>query len=67
VGRASRRGAKWAASRSEQAMDLLPVEDIAESIGEYVKNAREAIDETVSHEMNDLRKAIRRHRKHLGI
>jgi len=41
--------------------------DIAESIGDYVKSAREAIDETVSHEMNDLRKAIRRHRKHLGI
>ena len=67
VGRAGRRGAKWAASRSEQVMDLLPVDDIAESIGDYVKSAREAIDETVSHEMRDLRKAIRRHRKHLGI
>jgi gas vesicle protein len=67
MGRAGRRGAKWAASRSEQMMDLLPVDDIAESIGDYVKNAREAIDETVSHELNDLRKAIRRHRKHLGI
>jgi gas vesicle protein len=67
VGRAGRRGAKWAASRSGQMMDMLPVEDIAESIGEYVKSAREAIDDTVSHEMNDLRKAIRRHRKHLGI
>jgi gas vesicle protein len=67
VGRAGRRGVKWAASRSEKMMDMLPVEDVAESIGEYVRNAREAIDETVSHEMNDLRKAIRRHRKHLGI
>jgi gas vesicle protein len=67
VGRAGRRGAKWAASRSDRLMDVLPVDDIAESIGDYVKNAREAIDETVSHEMNDLRKAIRRHRKHLGI
>ena len=67
VGRAGRRGAQWAARRAAQMMDLLPVDDIAESIGEYVKSAREAIDETVSHEMNDLRKAIRRHRKHLGI
>jgi gas vesicle protein len=67
VGRAGRRGAKWAASRSEQVMDLLPVEEIAESVGEYVKSARDAIDDTVSHEMRDLRKAIRRHRKHLGI
>jgi hypothetical protein len=48
-------------------MDLLPVDDIAESIGDYVKGAREAIDDTVAHELNDLRKAIRRHRKHLGI
>ena len=48
-------------------MDMIPVEDIAESIGEYVRGARETIDETVSHELNDLRKAIRRHRKHLGI
>jgi hypothetical protein len=67
MGRVGRRGARWAASRSEQMMDLLPVDDIAESLGDYVKNAREAIDETVSHELNDLRKAIRRHRKHLGI
>jgi gas vesicle protein len=67
VGHAGRRGAKWAASRSEQVMDLLPVEEIAESVGEYVKSARDAIDDTVSHEMRDLRKAIRRHRKHLGI
>lgn len=67
VGRAGRRGAKWAASRSSDMMDMLPVDEIAESIGDYVKNAREAIDETVSHELNDLRKAIRRHRKHLGV
>jgi gas vesicle protein len=67
MGRAGRRGTKWAANRSEAMMDLLPVEDIAESIGDYVKSAREAIDDTVSHELNDLRKAIRRHRKHLGI
>jgi len=67
AGRAGRRGARWAARRSAQMMDLVPAEEIAESLGEYVKNAREAIDETVSHELNDLRKAIRRHRKHLGI
>ena len=67
VGRAGRRGAKWAASGSEKIMDLVPVEEIADSIGDYVKSAREAIDDTVSHELNDLRKAIRRHRKHLGV
>jgi gas vesicle protein len=67
VGRAGRHGAKWASNRSEQIRDLLPVEDIAESLGDYVKSAREAIDDTISHELNDLRKAVRRRRKHLGI
>src|SRR3978361_249613 len=42
VGRAGRRGAKWATDQSEQMMDMLPVDEIADSIGDYVKNAREA-------------------------
>jgi len=67
VSRAGRRGAKWASRRTEEMMDLVPVDEIADSIGDYVKNAREAIDDTVSHELNDLRKAIRRHRKRLGV
>jgi len=67
VGRAGRRGAKGASRRTEEMMDLVPVDEIADSIGDYVKNAREAIDDTVSHELNDLRKAIRRHRKRLGV
>jgi gas vesicle protein len=67
AGRAGRRGAKWAANRGEEMWDKIPFDDIGDSIGEYVQNARETIDETVSHELNDLRKAIRRHRKRLGI
>jgi hypothetical protein len=67
AGRAGRRGAKWASRRGEEILDKIPFDDIGETIGEYVQSARETIDETVSHELNDLRKAIRRHRKHLGI
>ncbi len=67
AGRAGRRGVKWAASRGEEMWDKIPFDDISDSIGEYVQNARETIDETVSHELRDLRKAIRRHRKRLGI
>jgi len=67
AGRAGRRGAQWAANRGEEMWDKIPFDDIGDSIGEYVQNARETIDETVSHELNDLRKAIRRHRKRLGI
>ncbi|MDQ2768046.1 MAG: hypothetical protein M3Y30_12920, partial [Gemmatimonadota bacterium] len=62
-----RRGAKWAAQRGEEMLGRIPVDEISDSIGEYVQTAREAIDDTVSHELNDLRKAIRRHRKRLGI
>ncbi|MBK5189581.1 MAG: hypothetical protein JJD97_15160, partial [Gemmatimonadaceae bacterium] len=62
-----RRGAKWAASRGEEMWDRIPFDDIGESISEYVQSAREAIDDTVSHELNDLRKAVRRRRKRLGI
>lgn len=43
------------------------MEEITDSLGEYVQTAREVIDDTVTHELNDLRKAIRRHRKRLGI
>jgi ubiquinone biosynthesis protein UbiJ len=67
AGRAGRRGAKWAARRGEDLLDRIPVEEITDSLGEYVQTAREAIDDTVTHELNDLRKAIRRHRKRLGI
>jgi hypothetical protein len=67
AGRAGRRGVKWAANRGEEMLDKIPFDDIGDSIGEYVQNARETIDETVSHELRDLRKAIRRHRKRLGI
>jgi hypothetical protein len=67
AGRAGRRGAKWAAEQGEEMWDKIPFDEISDSIGDYVKNAREAIDEVVSHELNDLRKGIRRKRKHLGI
>jgi hypothetical protein len=65
--RTGRRGVKWAAQRGEELIDQIPVEEITDSLGEYVATAREAIDDTVTHELNDLRKSIRRHRKRLGI
>ncbi len=65
--RAGARGARWAANRGEELWDAIPFEDIGESLGEYVQAARETIDDTVSHELNDLRKSIRRQRKRLRI
>jgi hypothetical protein len=67
AGRAGRRGLKWAARRGEGMLGRIPVDEITESIGEYVQSAREAIDDTVQHELSDLRKALRRRRRRLGI
>jgi hypothetical protein len=67
AGRAGLRGAKWAKHRGEEVWDSIPIDEIGDQLGEYVQNARDTIDETVSHELNDLRKAVRRHRKRLGI
>lgn len=61
------RGARWAADRGEELWDRVPREEIAEKVHDYVETARDAIDEVVASELNDLRKAIRRQRKRIGI
>jgi gas vesicle protein len=73
-----RDGARWAAKktargynaareRTEELADSIPVDEIADSVREYVDGAREAINDVVRSEMNDLRKAVRRQRKRIGI
>jgi hypothetical protein len=66
-GRGVRRGASWAADRGEELWDRVPAEEIGESIGEFLEEARERIGETVESEMQDLRKAIKRQRRKLGV
>lgn len=61
------RGARWAANRGEDLWDRIPRDEIREHVSDYMGRAREAIDDVVDTEMRDLRKAIRRHRKRLGI
>ncbi|HEX6574175.1 MAG TPA: hypothetical protein VF042_04320 [Gemmatimonadaceae bacterium] len=67
AGKQSRRGYKAARARGEDLVDAIPVEDIADSVREYVDGAKEAINDVVRSEMNDLRKAVRRQRKRIGI
>jgi len=73
-----REGARWAGKRGaegyraarergEELIDDLPVDDVSESVREYVDSAREAINNVVRDEMSDLRKAVRRQRKRIGI
>jgi hypothetical protein len=65
--RYSRRGAKWAARRGEDMWDSIPREEIRRTVSDYVGHAREAIDDVVESELHDLRRAIRRQRKRLGV
>jgi hypothetical protein len=67
AGEKSARGYRAARERGEELADSIPVDDIADSVREYVDGAREAINDVVRAEMNDLRKAVRRQRKRIGI
>ena len=58
-------GARWAADRGEDLWDR--TEDVREQVADYVGHAREAIDDAVESELRDLRRAIKRQRKRLGI
>jgi hypothetical protein len=63
----AQRGASWARSRGEDMLDRIPMEDIEESVRDSVNEARERIDGFVRSELGDLRKALRKQRKRLGV
>ncbi len=67
AGRQAGDGAGWVSDRAGALWDQLPREEIAENVGEYLESARETINDAVSRELGDLRKAMRRQRKRLGI
>jgi hypothetical protein len=60
-------GARWAAKRGADLVDRVPVDEIGEELGSYLASARDAINEAVAEEVRDLRKAIRRKRKQIGV
>ena len=71
-------GARWAAPRAKRGfntaverggdlIDRIPVDDVVEQVRDYVDTARDAINDVVKDELNDLRKAVRRQRKRIGI
>ncbi len=69
AGRYGARGARWAADRGEDLWERVSpeIDAAAEQVGDYLDSAREAIDDVVRREARDLRKAIRRQRKRLGV
>jgi hypothetical protein len=60
-------GARWTAKRGGQLWDSIPRDEIRDGVSDYAGRARAAIDEAVESELKDLRRAIRRQRKRLGI
>ena len=60
-------GFRTAVDRGEDLIDRIPVDDVVEQVRDYVDTARDAINDVVKDELNDLRKAVRRQRKRIGI
>ena len=70
-----RDGARWAGERTargtscarhhRRSCDSIPIDDIADSVREYVDGARESDQRRGTRGENDLRKAVRRHRKRI--
>ena len=67
AGPKARRGIRTAMERGEEMIDRIPVDDMVEQVRDYVDTARDAINDVVKDELNDLRKAVRRQRKRIGI
>ena len=67
AGKRGRQGARWAAKRGSEAWDRVPVDAVREEIGDALDTAREKVADVVETELRDLRKAIRRQRKRLGV
>ena len=63
----AKRGFDTAVERGEDLIDRIPVDDVVEQVRDYVDTARDAINSVVKDELTDLRKAVRRQRKRIGI
>jgi gas vesicle protein len=60
-------GAKWAREHGSDLIDRIPMDRIEHDVRESVGEARDRVDAFVQHELRDLRKALRRQRRRLGI
>jgi hypothetical protein len=67
AGPRAQRGFRTAVDRGEELVDRIPVDDMVEQVRDYVDTARDAINNVVKDELDDLRKAVRRQRKRIGI
>jgi hypothetical protein len=65
--RAGAAGAIWAKEHGGELLERIPVDRIEHDVRETVGAARERIDGFVQHELRDLRRALRRQRKRMGV
>jgi hypothetical protein len=63
----AKRGFRTAVDRGEDLIERIPVDEVVEQVRGYVDTARDTINDVVKDELNDLRKAVRRQRKRIGI
>lgn len=61
------RGASWARDAGAELWDRIPRDEIRDHVRDYLGKAQEAIDDVVETELRDLRHALRRQRRRLGI
>jgi len=61
------RGASWARDAGGELWDRIPRDEIRDHMREYIGKAQDAIDDVVESELHDLRRALRKQRKRLGI
>jgi hypothetical protein len=67
AGAAGAAGAGWAKARGGELLDRIPTDRIEHDVRETIGEARERIDGFVQAELRDLRRALRRQRKRLGV
>ncbi|CAA9339784.1 MAG: hypothetical protein AVDCRST_MAG40-2351, partial [uncultured Gemmatimonadaceae bacterium] len=65
--RGARRGVGRAAELGAAAIEQLPGRESAGAVRDYLETAREKIDRAVDLELRDLRRAVRRQRKRIGV
>ncbi|HLV25232.1 MAG TPA: hypothetical protein VKZ41_02885 [Gemmatimonadales bacterium] len=62
-----RRGRNWATARRNAIGASLDPSAVRDQMGDVISSARDAISDTVESELKDLRKAMRRQRRRLGV
>jgi hypothetical protein len=67
MGRQASGGAAWARHRREDIAEHLSPDEVSGQVRKYLGEARDRISDAVEDELRDLRRAIRRRRRKLGV